>query len=128
MRLQKLLSDFLVREVILFSFVAKVHLLFSVFVEHTRDIVASPNTYLAVSDDVLHAEDLLVKVITSYYLFNSSKEISRIFSKIFPDSQFAQPFSCKATKRAYLAYFGIHPYFQKLSVERICQVKEVKKK
>ena len=42
---------------------------------------------------------------------------------MFPDSQIAQLFSCGATKCAYLACFGIYPYFHELLIEKIQSVK-----
>ena len=42
---------------------------------------------------------------------------------MFPDSQIAQSFSCGATKCAYLACFGIYPYFHVLLIEKIRAVK-----
>ena len=42
---------------------------------------------------------------------------------MFPDSQIAQSFSFGATKCAYLACFGIYPYFHELLIEKIHAVK-----
>ena len=73
--------------------------------EQTSEVTAAtpPSRTLVSSDDVLHAEVLWVlKVLTSSYSFNSCKDISNLFSKMFPDSQIAQSFSCGATKRACL--------------------------
>ena len=79
--------------------------------EQTSDVstvlVSSPSTSLIISNEVLHAEVLLViKVITSHYSFSFAKILAVVFSKILPDSQIAQSFSCGATKCAYLACFG----------------------
>ena len=41
---------------------------------------------------------------------------------MFPDSQIAQSFSCGAAKYAYVACFGIYPYFHEL-LEKIRAVK-----
>ena len=38
---------------------------------------------------------------------------------MFSDSQIAQSFSCGATKCAYLACFGIYPYFHELLIGKI---------
>ena len=65
----------------------------------------------------------LLRVITSHYSFSSCKDISCLFSKMFPDSQIAQSFSCGATKCAYLACFGSYPYFHELLMEKIRVVK-----
>ena len=42
---------------------------------------------------------------------------------MFPVSQIAQSFSCVATKCAYLACFGIYPYFHELLLEKIHALK-----
>ena len=99
---------------------------FSVAVfEQTSDVstvpVSSPSTSLIISEKVLHAEVLwIIKVITSHYSFSSCKDISCLFSIMYPDSQIAQSFSCGAT---YLACFGIYPYFHELLIEKIRPVK-----
>ena len=89
--------------------------------EQTSDVstvlVSLPSTFLIISEEVLHAEVLLViKVIISHYSFSSCRVISCLSSKVFPDSQIAQSFSCGATKCAYLACFGIYPYFHELLI------------
>ena len=97
--------------------------------EHTTDVTAAspPSSTLVSSDDVLRTEVLwMLQVLTSSYLYNSSKNISNLFSKIFPDSQIAQYFSCGATNCAYLLCFGLYPYFYELLTDRICTVKNYK--
>ena len=42
---------------------------------------------------------------------------------MFSDSQIAQSFSIGATKCAYLAWFGIYPYFHERLIEKIRAVK-----
>ena len=70
--------------------------------------VSLPSTFLVISEEVLLAEVLgVIEVITSHYSFSSCQVVSCLFSKMFPDSQIAQSFSCGATKCAYLACFGI---------------------
>ena len=96
--------------------------------QQTSDVstvpVSSPSTSLIISEEVLHVEVLwVIKVITSHYSFSSCKDISCLFSKMFPNSQIAQSFSCGATKCAYLACFGIYPYFHELLMEKIRAVK-----
>ena len=96
--------------------------------EQTSDLstvlVSSPSTSLIISEEVLYAEvPWGIKVITSHYSFRSCKNISCLFSKMFPDSQVAQSFSCGATKCAYVACFSIYPYFHELLMEKICAVK-----
>ena len=73
---------------------------------------------------MLHAEVLwVIKVVTSDYSFSSCLVISCLFSKMFPNSQITQSFSCGATMCAYLACFGIYPYFHELLTEKIHAVK-----
>ena len=79
-----------------------------------------PSTFFIISEEVLH---WVIKVIPGHYSFSSCRVISSLFSKMFPDSQIAQSFLCVATKCAYLACFGIYPYFHELLIEKICAVK-----
>ena len=95
--------------------------------EQTNDVstvlLSSPSTSLIISVEVLHAEVFwVIRVITSHYSFNSCKDICCLFSKMFPESEIAQPFSCGATKCAYLACFGIY-YFHVLLIEKIRAIK-----
>ena len=86
--------------------------------------VLSPSTSLIISEEVLHAEVFwVIKVITSHYSFSPCKDISCLFTKMFPESQISQSISCGATKCAYLACFGIYPYFHELLLGKICAVK-----
>ena len=91
--------------------------------EQTSDVstvpVPSPSTSLIISAEVLW----VIKVITGHCSFGSCKDISCLFSKMFPDSQIALSFSCGATKCAYLVCFGIYPYFHVLLMEKIPTVK-----
>ena len=96
--------------------------------EQTSDVstvpISSPSRSLIISEEVLHAEVLwVIKEITSHYSFSSCKDISCLFSKMFPVSQIAQSFSCGATKCAYLACCGIYPYFHELRIEKIRALK-----
>ena len=87
-------------------------------------LASSLSTSLITSEEVLHAEVLwVIKVTTSYYSFSSFEDISCLFSKMFPDSQIAQSFSCGATKCTYSASFGFFPYFHELLIEKIHGVK-----
>ena len=84
--------------------------------------VSLPNTFLIVSEEVLHTEvSWAIKVITSHYSFSSCQVNSCLFSKMFPDSQIAQSYSFGATKCSYLACFGIYPYFHELLIEKFVQ-------
>ena len=101
--------------------------LFSVAIpKQTSDVstvlISSPSTSLVISEEVLQVL-WVIKVITSHYSFSSCKDISCLFSKMFPGSQIALSFSCRATKCACLACFGIYPYFHELLIEKIRAVK-----
>ena len=66
-------------------------------------------------DNVLKAETLwTLKLITSHYSFNSSKDTSELFSAMFPDSQIASQFACRERKAAYCCVFGLAEHFKKL--------------
>lgn len=65
------------------------------------------------SQAVLEAEiRWVIKMVRSHYSFNSSSDVSVIFSQMFPDSEIAKRFACGATKSAYLLSFGLCPYFK----------------
>ena len=96
--------------------------------EPTSDVstvsVSTPSTTLVILEKVLHVEVLwVIKEITSHYSFGSYKNIKCLFSNMFPDNQIAQLSSCGATNCAYLACFGIYPYFHELLMEKIHAVK-----
>lgn len=60
------------------------------------------------SQAVLEAEiRWVIKMVRSHYSFNSSSDVSVIFSQMFPDSEIAKWFACGATKSAYLLSFGL---------------------
>ena len=66
-------------------------------------------------DNVLKAETLwTLKLITSHYSFNSSKDTSQLSSAMFPDSQIASQFACGERKAAYCCVFGLAEHFKKL--------------
>ena len=55
-----------------------------------------------------------LKVVKSHYSFCSCKDVQKLFSEMFPDSEIAKQFSCGEKKCAYLCNFGIAPYFKQL--------------
>ena len=64
---------------------------------------------------MLKAEKLLtLKLITSPYSFNSSKDTSQLFSAMFPDSQIARQFVCGERKAAYCCVSGLAKHFKEL--------------
>ena len=66
-------------------------------------------------DEVLKAEILwTLKLITSHYSLNSSKNTAQLFSAMFADSEIAKQFTCGERKASYLCVFGLAEYFKKL--------------
>lgn len=66
------------------------------------------------SQAVLEAEiRWVIKMVRSHYSFNSSSDVSVIFSQLFPDSEIADQFACGATKSAYLLFLWLVPIFQR---------------
>lgn len=56
-------------------------------------------------DNVLKAETLwTLKLITSHYSFNSSKDTSQLFSAMFPDSQIARNLLVESEKQHIVVY------------------------
>ena len=75
------------------------------------------------SNDVLSAEILWsMKCMDSHYSYHSCANAGEVFRTMFPDSDIASKFSLGETKAAYLAVFGIAPYFKSLLVREICMV------
>ena len=52
-----------------------------------------------------------LKVVTAHYSYHSCETIAPLFARMFPDSTIAAKFSCGEKKCAYLACFGIAPFF-----------------
>ena len=70
-------------------------------------------------DNVPKAKTLwTLKLITSHYSFNSSKDTSQLFSAMFPDSQIVEQFACGERKAAYCCIFGPAEQFKKLLQDR----------
>ena len=56
-------------------------------------------------DNVFKAETLrTLKLVTSHYSFNSSKDTSQLLSAMFPDSQIARQFAAADRKAAYCVF------------------------
>ena len=54
-------------------------------------------------DDVLHSEILwALKMVVSHYSFNSPKNTSELFTRMFPDSDVAKAFRCGEGKAVYI--------------------------
>ena len=64
-------------------------------------------------DSILTAEIMwTLKLITSHQSYSSSDDTGELFSKMFPDSEIAQRFSCASTKAHYLSVFGIADFIK----------------
>ena len=61
----------------------------------------------------------VLNVVTSKYSMNSSSNSGKLFSTMFPDSEIAKRFQCGPTKAAYVAHFGLAPYFYQLMLSKI---------
>ncbi|KAG1714223.1 hypothetical protein GQR58_001688 [Nymphon striatum] len=73
-----------------------------------------------IKDDVLRAEILwTLKAVTSHMSFSSSKNMSELLPKMFPDSEIAKQFQCGERKMAYVCVYGLAEFFKKLLNESI---------
>ena len=71
-------------------------------------------------DDVLKAETLwTLKLVANHYSFNSSADMAKLFSAMFPDSEIAKQFTCGERKAAYITVFGLAEHFKKLLKESV---------
>ena len=72
------------------------------------------------SSDVPKAEVLWVlKNVSCHYSYHSSEKINRLFQAMFPDSSIASNFQCGETKTAYIAAYGLAPFFKNQLVSQI---------
>jgi hypothetical protein len=75
---------------------------------------------LASKQTTLSAEIMwAMKVITSHYSYKSCTDISKLFTAMFPDSKVAASFTCGPDKVAYLAKYGIAPFFTQQLIENV---------
>ena len=63
-----------------------------------------------------------LKGVCVHYSYKSCENISDLFMHMFPDSAIAQKFLCGERKCAYLACFGIAPFFQQQLVQYVKQL------
>ena len=62
---------------------------------------------LLAKDNVLKAETLwTLKLVVNHYSFNSSADMAKLFSAMFPDSRIAKQFACGERKTAYITVYG----------------------
>ena len=60
-----------------------------------------------------------LKSVRSGYSNNSSSDINKVFSTMFPDSKIAQNFQLGPDKLKYICNFGIAPYFKDVLKEML---------
>ncbi|KAJ8894103.1 hypothetical protein PR048_006713 [Dryococelus australis] len=75
--------------------------------------------------DVFDAEIMWTfRTVDVHASYKSNENISKIFLKMFSDSDIALKFSCGEKKSAYLVVFGIAPYLQNEIVEQLSVLKK----
>ena len=63
-------------------------------------------------EDTLKAEILwTLKMVTSHFSFSSTRGMTELFRRMFPDSSIASKFALSETKARYFTSFGLGPYF-----------------
>ena len=60
-----------------------------------------------------------LKVVLSHYSYKSCEDIALLFQRMFADSTIAKQFTCGEKKCAYLACFGVAPFFQQQLLDKI---------
>lgn len=60
-----------------------------------------------------------LKVVLSHYSYKSCEDIAQLFQRMFADSTIAKQFSCGEKKCAYVACFGVAPFFQQQLLDEI---------
>ena len=60
-----------------------------------------------------------LKAILSHYSYKSCEDIAQLFQRMFADSTIAKQFTCDKKKCAYLACFGVSPFFQQQLLDEI---------
>lgn len=79
----------------------------------TRTSVSSSLTSYLEKEETSKAEILwTLHLVRSHQSFNSSDNMSSLFSAMFHDSAIAKQFTCNRTKCGYLAIHGLAPYFE----------------
>lgn len=60
-----------------------------------------------------------MKSVLAHFSYNSGRDIGNVFRAMFPDSEIARNYKCASTKQAYLACFGLAPYFRDKLIDKI---------
>ena len=61
----------------------------------------------------------MLKNVSCHYSYHSSEKINKLFQAMFPDSSIASNFQCGETKTAYIAAYGLAPFFKNQLVSQI---------
>ena len=80
-----------------------------------KNMMAYVSSKETVTAEVLWA----LKVVLSHYSYKSCENIAQLFRQVFADSTIAKQFTCGEKKCAYLACFGVAPFFQQQLLEEI---------
>jgi hypothetical protein len=72
------------------------------------------------NDQVTRAEIVwALKVVTSHFSMNASRDMKDVFRMMFPDSEIAKKITIGATKMAYMISFGLAPYYHSQLVRSV---------
>ena len=66
-----------------------------------------------------------LKIVGSHYSFNSSQNISDLFSHMFPDSAICKKVKLGKTKMSYTVNYGLAPYFKEQLVSQLKKCDEI---
>ena len=80
-----------------------------------KNMMAYVSSKETVTAEVLWA----LKVVLSHYSYKSCEDIAQLFQQMFADSTIAKQFTCGEKKCAYLACFGVPPFFQQQLLDEI---------
>ena len=106
----------------------KLHVNQQMFSKPKKVIVLDPETVqtsVSSSQDTEQTIDLMseiiwaLKYVCSGYSTNSSSDINKVFSTMFPDSKIAQNVQLGPDKLKYICNFGIVPYFKNVLKEML---------
>ena len=86
--------------------------------EPPKNMMAYVSSKETVTAEVLWA----LKVVLSHYSYKSCEDIAQLFQQMFADSTIAKQFTCGEKKCAYLACFGVAPFFQQQLLDEIKKV------
>ena len=83
-------------------------------------------SHVNVNAQKMEAEILwALKIVGSHYSFNSSQNISDLFSHMFPDSEICKKAKLGKTKMSYTVNYGLAPYFKEQLVSQLKKCDEI---